>query len=407
MEKLRSEIRSAFEKEQAVHPPIAALRRNVVEAVTARRRPARNFQWVAVAAALVLGILVVVGLMSTRLAHRATAPVTNPKASPVADYGPPPAGVPLLYVHDPNNPTWLIGFDWTANPRGTVKPTLPAGTNAGWIRMSPDGQQFQVVSGGKGDSGTYLDRLGKPLPEATPPGIGGMWADDNRHLCTVQLDQTAFTWTLVTQLPGEAKRSVAVIARDQGIGQTGISLASCSFRNDQAIAVRTSIWWPSELWVMRLSDGKVLSHRTYQPVDLATVVASPDGVYVAENSAKSAGAVSPQGAAKTVIRRVSDWTVVSTLESAVQVLGFSAEDSLVLVNKSPMARGASHLEVTDWQVQHGVWNYDGPEVFGTFVAQAKGFAIGLKANNDDPLRDVVIVHSGNETLVLGRYLLAW
>ena len=84
MEKLRSEIRAAFEKDQAAHPPTAALRQNVVEAVTANRRPARNFQWVAIAAALVLGILVVAGLMSTRLARHATVPA-NPHAPPDAD----------------------------------------------------------------------------------------------------------------------------------------------------------------------------------------------------------------------------------------------------------------------------------------------------------------------------------
>src|SRR5450756_2887652 len=98
MDELRSEIRAAFEREQVAHPPVASLRRNVVDAVSARQRPASNFQWVAVAAAVILGVLVVIGLMSTRFHPRATVPAATPNASPVADYGPPPAGVPLLYV---------------------------------------------------------------------------------------------------------------------------------------------------------------------------------------------------------------------------------------------------------------------------------------------------------------------
>src|ERR1700674_4205425 len=122
MEELRSEIRAAFEKDQAAHPPTAGLRRNIVEAVAARPRRGPNVQWVAVAVAAILAILVVAGLMSTRLAHRASAPVP---AAPKADYGPPPAGVNLLYVHDPKHDSWLIGYDWQGQPRGTVKVAQP------------------------------------------------------------------------------------------------------------------------------------------------------------------------------------------------------------------------------------------------------------------------------------------
>src|SRR5712692_3500378 len=81
MDDLRSEIRSAFEREQAGHAPAAGLRSDVVEAITARSLPSRNFQWVAVVAAVLLGIVVVAGLMSTRLAHRASVPAATPNAS--------------------------------------------------------------------------------------------------------------------------------------------------------------------------------------------------------------------------------------------------------------------------------------------------------------------------------------
>ena len=127
MDELRPEIRAAFEKEQAGLAPSAALRRNLVEAVAAQPRPGRNFQWVAVAAAVLLAILVVAGLMSTRLLAR-HANVNSPfasgarEATPVAgDYGPPPTGVNLLYVHDPDHASWLIAYDWSGQPRGTVK----------------------------------------------------------------------------------------------------------------------------------------------------------------------------------------------------------------------------------------------------------------------------------------------
>ena len=407
MEKLRSEIRAAFEREQAAHPPITALRRNVVEAVTTRPRREPNYQWLAVAAALVLGILVVVGLMSTRLAHRSTVPVNHPKSSPVAgDYGPPPAGVPLIYVHDPNHAAWLIGFDWAAIPRGTVKLSQPLPG----VQMAPDGQSFLTVPAAKGGPGLFLDRLGQSVSSPGPAGrySGGVWADDNRHFCSVAFDQTAFTWTLVTQLPSEVPRQVNVIARDSNVGQSSVSIAACSFQHDQAIAVRTTVMWPSELWVMRLSDGKVLSHHTYQARDLASVVAGSDGVYIAESSAKSVG--NAQGAAKTVIRRVSDWTVVSTFDPSAQVIGFNTDGSLVLISKSPAAPGApAHLEVIDWQAQRGIWNYNGPEAYGSFVANQKGFAIALRSTTDlqDAARDIIIVRLDSEVLIVGRYSPAW
>lgn len=221
MDELRSEIRAAFEKEQVAHPPVAALRRNVV------------------AAAIILGVLVVAGLMSTRFAHHASVPAT-PKASPVADYGPPPAGVHLLYVHDPNHQLWFIGYDWQGKPRGTVKLAQPLSRGES-IGMSPDGQQFQVTFG-KGGSGVFFDRLGHPVP-GTPqlPPAGASWADDNRHLCEAFVDQKTFVWRLATQLPGEAMQSVAVLPRDPDLGQTDVSVAACSFRNDLAILVRTTI----------------------------------------------------------------------------------------------------------------------------------------------------------------------
>ena len=265
MDELRSEIRAAFEKEQAGLAPAAALRRNLVDAVAAQQRPTRNFQWVAVAAAVLLAILVVAGLMSTRLLAR-HANVNSPRASPARqatpvaqDYGPPPAGVNLLYVHDPNNPSWLIGYDWTGQPRGTVKLAQPLGADQ-VIGMAPDGQAFAVGLNAKGGNWTYYDRLGAPI-STPPPTLGAflpMWADDNRHICSMSFDQQTFAWALGTQLAGEGRKQVAIIATDSGLGQTSLALVSCSFHNDQAIVVRTTNSSPAELWVVRISDGKVL-----------------------------------------------------------------------------------------------------------------------------------------------------
>jgi hypothetical protein len=435
MDEMRSEIRAAFEREQAAHPPVASLRRNVVDSVSARQRPAPNFQWVAVAAAVILGVLVVIGLMSTRFHPRATVPAATPNASPVADYGPPPAGIALVYVHDRTHPSWLVGYDWTGRPRATVKLglTIDAGQ---YVGMSPDGQGFLVSPSAKGGSGVFLDRLGAPIPAPGGTGgyFGGVWADDNSHYCTVTLDQQTFAWTLVAQGPGEAPRQVAVIARDTGIGQTGIGVAACSVQHDQAILVRTSIAWPSEMWVMQLSTGKILSHSTITDKP-SSLIASADSLFTAVNSTMSTSGQAGSSSS-TVVHRVSDGSVVATLDPAMGVLAFSQDDSLVLVTTAPWIQGQpAHLAIVDVKSLQVVWRYDGPSGLGRYLVEQPdsqgrtvglGFALALtfvppttspcvatqqtacRAPIPDPLSDILIVHgNGSVYFIPGRHAIAW
>jgi hypothetical protein len=407
MEELRSEIRAAFEKEQARYAPAASLRQDIVEAAAAHR-PARNLQWLAVAAAIILAILVVAGLMSTRFHPRASVPAATPNASPVADYGPPPAGVALLYVHDPSHPGWLIGFDWTGKPRGTVK-VDPALTTPG---MSPDGQLFAVGSGAKGGTGEILDRLGQPVQ-----GVGGTlpgstlprWADDNLHRCGIQY--IAGAGTLLTLLPGEAVTQVIVIP--SAGDQTTVALASCSFRNDQAILWRTNTTGgPGETWVVRLSTGRILSHYTYPAAgDLANLIASEDGLLLADNSSKSIGQIGPT-APNTIIRRVSDRSVVATLDPSMGVLAFNTDDSLALVTTTPwVGNQPTALAIVDLRSGQAIWHYTGPNMFGGVVAQPGGrdFAIYVRRPGvEDPLTDLMLVHAdGTAVDFPGRFQPTW
>jgi hypothetical protein len=388
---------------------------------------------VVVAIAAVLGLLVVAGLMSTRLGPRANVP-GNHKAtsvrlstpSPSVDYGPPPAGVPLVYVHDPGEPSWLIGYDWSGKPRGTVKLAADVAPDPSAVRMSPDGSGFEVGGTYKGGTGTFLDRLGHlVVTETGSTGlVGAMWADDSQHQCVLTLSST-YVWRLATQLPGHALRPVAVIARDKGIGQSGISLAACSLKNDVAIAVRTTIAWPAELWVIRLSDGTVLGHHAYSAsARLSTVVASPDGTYVAESSAKGLGDTS-NGATSTVIRLVSVWRVVRSLDSSVQVLGFSGDGSQVLtIMPSGNAPNQNRYATFDWRSSRIAWSYEGIWALYSFTPQPTGsnFTIAL---GDSPIprppcvtssacpafvavRVILIAKPDGSTTVLhGDYIPAW
>jgi hypothetical protein len=407
MNDLRTEIRDAFENEQAPHRPAPTLRDDIAAAFAARPRRAPNYHWLAVAAALLLGLLVVVGLMSTRLAQHSNVP-SGPKASPVAELGPPPAGLALVYLHDPNQADSYTAYDWTGKARGRFKLSQPP---AGVLLQSPDGQHF-LASSGKG-GGTVLDRLGNPIPPSTANGPA-TWADDNLHLCTASFNSATLVDSLVTMVPGGNVHHVADFAKEDNVGQTGVAVAACSFAKDQAVLVRTALAWPTDIWVIRLSDGKILSHHTYTGQTLATVVASPDGEYIAESSARSIPMVSPSGAVSTVLRRVSDWTVVLTLPAYTQVLGFSGDGTHVVISKQPAQYpGPTHLEIIDWIVPHGVWNYDGPEAQVSLIAQPGGsdFAIAfrpLSASAQDPAWDIVIVHGdGSTAKISGRYATLW
>jgi hypothetical protein len=379
-----------------------------------------------VSVAMLVGIVAVAGFMSIQFAPGVSSPrVVLP--SPVAvDFGPPPAGVQLLYVHDPNHPSWLIGYDWSGKARGTVK------FNVNNAAPAPDGQLFVVGGDGKGGGGSFFDRLAQSIPgPAAVTGYSPMWADDNRHMCDVSLDQLTFEWKFSTQLPGEAVKQVAVIAREPTAGgQTGISLASCSFGNDEAILVRTTVYWPSELWVVRISNGNVLFHNAYSnTAGLANMIGSRDSAFIAENSGKSFGQLQGSTSPSTIIRRVSDRSVVATLDPTMAVLAFSGDDSFVLVNTSVWVGGqAIHLALIDLRSSQMLWRYDGPEGLGSYLAQPDGtaFAVALKvvplhpspcgstaqtacrAAPDDPLSDVQIVHGdGTTTAIPGRQVTTW
>jgi hypothetical protein len=421
MEELRSEIRAAFESEQKAYPPVGGLREDILDAVSAQPRRAPNLQWLAVAAAVILAALVVFGLMSTRFHPRAVVPGATPNASPLADYGPPPAGLPLLYVKDPNQPSWLIGFDWTGKPRGTVKLDPAIGS----VGMAPDGQSFAVGFGAKGGTGEILDRLGQPIPGAggaIPGSALPIWADDNQHTCGVAFDPTTFTSTLVTLAPGQAAKSVAVVGQDAG--QPGsYRIASCSFRNDEALIVRSHNPSATDLLAVRLSNGQVISRYIYPIPDLpskvvtsadlpSNVVASTDSTLVAENSSQSVGQLQGQTAPSTIIRRVSDRSVVTTLPPTMGVLAFNSDDSLVLVYTTPWVGGqATAMAVVDVRTGQTIWSYNGPGTFGNVLAQPDGqdFAIYVrKPTVADPLTDLMIVHAdGTATDFPRRYTPAW
>jgi hypothetical protein len=263
-------------------------------------------------------------------------------------------------------------------------------------------------------TGEILDRLGQPVQ-----GVGGtipgsnlpIWADDSQHTCGVSVDSQGLNAALVTLAPGQPVKTVVALPSGQA-GPGGYRIASCSFRNDEALVVRSS-QSPSELLAVRLSTGKITSLDTYAtPELLSDLVASADSTLIAENSSKSIGQLQGQNAPSTIIRRLSDQSVVLTLAPTMGVLAFNSDDSLVLVNTSPWAGGTpTALAVIDVHSGQTIWSYNGPGMFGNVVAQPDGrdFAIYVrKPNVQDPLTDLILVHAdGTAVDFPRRYAPAW
>jgi len=343
MDDLRSEIRAAFEREQAGHPPAISLRHEVVRAAARQPRRGMNLQWLAVAATILIGVLVVVSLMSTRIAGRAPAP-----SQPVGDYGTPPAGVALFYVGDPKHPGWYVALDWKGEPRGTLKfaAAAPETTKLG---QAPDGSEL-AVSGGKGGYTTFIDPVHKLIVSQDPSQLQSiqMWSEDSRQLCT--LDFKTPNWEIGLASPGTAPSKLHTVALDPTIvrsGVIGVGFAACSPRNDRAILVRSVFGYASYEWVVQLSDGRILSQRKFDANMLSGIVASGDGSLIAESSAKADGQIAP-AAPSTIVRRSSDGAVVATINPSYAVLALSGDNSVALITTTPWASGVrSNIGVLD------------------------------------------------------------
>lgn len=250
------------------------------------------------------------------------SPSPRPTSSPApaaVDYGPVP-NLPVFYAGDPQIASWLVAFDWSGRPVGTLK--LDAQPNAG-VAAAPGGGTVYV-------DGRFYDRGGRlvgSLPvtdKATPT-----WDEDGRHVCGLRGSSdinASFRYELWTDAVGNAPRDVAAVGPETMLGQTGENVIACSVRRDLAIVVRTAIAWPTDAWFVRLSDGALLGHRSYPNQALSNIVASRDARYLAENATGE-----PSGAAATVVRDVDTGAVVGRFGPD-SVLGFAANNAAVLLS---------------------------------------------------------------------------
>jgi hypothetical protein len=320
---------------------------------------------------------------------------TTPTAATPADYGVPPAGVPLVYVGDPNHAGWYIGVDWTGRPRGTLKLSAPLGP-AQTLLPAPDGSAFMIPPF-KGLRGAFLDRLGRPIADSDLGYERMTWADDSAHVCT--LDYRDRQWHIGLKTPGTTA-TVHPVAIDPSVVQSGIiaiQFAACSAANDRAVLAYNYFGRPTELYVVRISDATVLLHQSHPAGVLAGITASEDATLIAENSSKSSGYLMGAPAANTIVRRVSGGSVLAKLDPSFGVVAFSRDDSLALVSTSPLAAEAptnvALVRLADGAV---LWHQETSEPYGGRWVRPDGSDIAIQlgppAGSGRGPVSVVIVH---------------
>lgn len=408
MKDLRAEIRSAYEKEQAENPPAADLRQAVASAVARQPRRQPGSQWIAVVAAALLAVLVVAGLMSTRLANRGSVPA-KPHATPIADYGPPPPGVHLIYLADPRHPGRYDAIDWTGRYRGAIKLATPLDSHV-YLVQAPDGSQF-MTSELKATPSQFFDRLGATITDPNAAsGQRTIWADDSRHLCTLGGFRE---WDIGLRTPGMPPTSLHRVALDSTnltSGIIAITVAACSPANDRAVLQYSFERRPTEFWVVRISDGTILGHAAYPAGQVSDVVASLDAGLVAVNSGASAGQIGPAAAATRILRS-SDQSVAARLDPSMGVLALNGDDSMALVYTTPWAAGVpTSLALVDLSSGSVTWRYSGgAELAGFFIEPGgRDFAVMLESTSDQgpgAAISLLIVHAnGTTTAVRGSFL---
>jgi hypothetical protein len=239
--------------------------------------------------------------------------------------------------------------------------------------MSPDGQFFHLYSYGPGQA--ILDRLGHPMAQAV---LFGIWADDNRHVCDLSSGQ------LLIQGPDEPTRHVTAGLKS---GTASIQLAACSIKNDRAIALGYSGALVSDLWVIRLSDGHVVSHRTYATSNLASIVASRDATLVAENVPFRTHVPGLSGPTSTAVRQVSDWQVLFTLPGQSVARGFSDDDSRVLaIWPSPVLGGRNAIG----------------QILTEIIDRNSGLVVWDSQSNEEPISFETRSGTGDFALAMGE-----
>jgi hypothetical protein len=257
-------------------------------------------------------------------------PVASPSAlespAPLSALIKVPDSTPVILYHNPANFDQIDGITWD----GAISGKVGAGAALGGM---PNSAGTLYVTGTNYVTGYEVhDRTGVVVAH-----VAGFerWADDQTHYCTVDPfsanpPNSGETGVLRVGTLNEKPRDVTRIGTiyPRTLNGGGPALAACSLRSDRAIVSQSGGQGTGtrQYWAVQLTTGRVLWSHTPSSSSLGgvEVVASSDGLYVAENQGNQSGSVSTvYGPTGAVVGHVSGW-----------ISAFSSDDSLAVVGAS-------------------------------------------------------------------------
>ncbi len=342
MTRLRDDVRNAFEREQTSLGEVGDARHRLMHGAMANRDATapRGWQWAAgVAAVLIAAIVITTFALVRANTHTTTVPVATP--SPEAQVSPTPLrnalsvpdSTPIVTFGDPARPEQVDAITWDGRTSGVLGNQLSGSPN-------PAANLFATAS-------EISDRSGRTLVTGTfgAKYFGGKWADDELHFCQMVPFDAVGTSGLKTTLQlvsiDGKNRNVAGVG---AIGEnTSITVAACSVQTDRAVVVQNNLMGTAaKYWVVQLSTGRILWSRDFGSTNAATVVASRDGMYVAEelvpNVSSSTTVYGPDGS--------------QVGQAPGRIESFSWDGSLAVVDDG---YGSTPVKLISWRAGNVVW----------------------------------------------------
>jgi hypothetical protein len=301
----------------------------------------------------------------------------TPRPTPVTSATPPPPPMPDLIWYSGQNGmsgNGENGIDWNGQ---RVKSLRWVGT-----MQAPDGLHIYDSM----TPSTWVYDADGNRAGSIAGSAASVWTDDSAQFCGIGRQTTSAPYNLVMMPLDGSVHIVGPISVTPGTMQTP-QLAGCSGLTGRAIVVAESNGYVWSLSLISLTDGSVLYTRSY-PNPLASLVASHDGRYVAEQLAAS-----PVASPTTLIRELPSGNVVAQL-TGITVRGFSWDGSMV-AGGIQGNKGLTGAEIIRWQDRQVIWNGCGcPSPFTVrVIGQPGGSKLAVGAYDQHLVGTLTIVDS--------------
>lgn len=366
MDDLRRDVNDAFEKGQPDFGDLNGVSQRMFRtAISARatRDDRRPQLAIGLAAVLVAAILIATFVYVRSGFHQVPEGPPRPVQSPTPSGGllNVPNSTPVILYGDPAKPDQVDGMTWDGKLSGTV-PASP-GTDSG----NPAGSLFATSTEISGRSGNLIatGNYGAKF-------FGGTWADDERQFCQLfPFDHTGaggVPATLQIVTPGQPPRSIVKVGTVYE--QAAVRVVACSVQADRAVVVQSyGGGGATQYWVVQLSSGKILWTRKFDIAHSpADVVASRDGMFVAENA--STGKLPITGAGSTIygpdgkrVGHLADW-----------VEAFSWDGSLAVTDQGWVP---GNVRLVSWRNGTTVWSAPAGYAMQRSAAQPEGTSVAI------------------------------